>query len=37
MGASPIRIWADAEDGGELYVPLDPEKRARVLEILDEF
>jgi hypothetical protein len=35
-GAWPVRIWAEPETGGEAYLPLGKNKRARSLKILDQ-
>ena len=34
--AGPIRIWGEPETGGEAYIPLAPEKRARSVAIWEE-
>lgn len=35
-GATPYRIWAEPETGGEAYIPLSPAKRERSTAILGE-
>jgi len=34
--AGAYRLWAEAETGGEAYIPLSPQKRDRSMEILSE-